>query len=182
MAKEIINIKDKSFKIFIEEAKIKVKVKELAERINKDYEGKSPIILVVLRGALIFGADLFKELNYQFKLSIISAKSYHGELESSGEVKVHFFDSTFENKDIIIVEDIVDTGQTIFELVHKLKLFNPNSIEVASFLSKPNSRKKDVNIKYLGYEIPNYFVIGYGLDYDEQGRGLKDIYSLDTNK
>lgn len=173
-----IKLHDMSFKIFISEEQIKEKVKEIANRINNDYAGKNPSLLVVLKGGMIFASDLMREITIGCSLDIISAKSYGSEMESSGSVALKHFDNDFTNKDIIIVEDIIDTGLTIKTLKEDILKHNPASLEVASFLSKPEARTVNVDIKYVGFEIPKFFVVGYGLDYAEFGRELKDIYIL----
>ncbi len=174
-----VKLHDMSFKIFISEEQIKGKVKEIANRINNDYIGKNPTLLVVLKGGMIFASDLVREITIGCSLDIIRAKSYGNEMESSGSVALKHFDNDFANKDIIIVEDIIDTGFTIKTLIEDIQKQNPASLEVASILSKPEARTVKVDVKYTGFEIPKYFVVGYGLDYAEYGRELKDIYILD---
>lgn len=174
-----VKLHDMSFKIFISEEQIKKKVKEIANRINYDYVGKNPTLLVVLKGGMIFAADLMREITIGCSLDIIRAKSYGSEMESSGSVALKHFDNDIANKDIIIVEDIIDTGLTIKTLIEDILEQNPASLQVASFLSKPEARTVNIDIKYVGFEIPKFFVVGYGLDYAEYGRELKDIYILD---
>jgi len=175
---KIVQLNDKKFKIYLSEDEILIKVKELADRINKDYAGKTPTMLIVLKGAMLFASDLIRKLKIGCKLEVISAKSYGSDMESSGLVKLKYIESNFKNSDIIIVEDIIDSGLTIKTLTDELKKYGPASIEVASILSKPQARKEDVQIKYTGFEISNLFVVGYGLDYAELGRELRDIYIL----
>ncbi|MBX3044356.1 MAG: hypoxanthine phosphoribosyltransferase [Candidatus Kapabacteria bacterium] len=177
---ERIVIQDKVFKKFITKFEIDASVKKLASRINRDYEGKSPTILAVMKGAMLFTADLMRHINLPCELEVISAKSYGTGMATSGDVKIADFGAKFSGKDIIIVEDIVDTGLTLKALFHNIMLHNPASLEAAAILSKPDSREVEVSLKYTGIEIPPYFVVGYGLDYAEKGRNLSDIYILDN--
>jgi hypoxanthine phosphoribosyltransferase len=174
-------IKDKNFKILIESDIIQEAVQKIADSIRTDYADRIPTFLVVLKGALFFAADLIRAYKNPCRLELISAKSYGTEMSSSGMVKIKSLEENFQGKDIIIVEDIIDSGLTIRTLIDKLQAFNPASIEAAAIISKPNARKVDIEIKYVGIEIPDLFVIGYGLDYAEQGRELRDIYILDEN-
>lgn len=174
-------INDKKFKILIESDKIQETVQKIADRMKTDYADRIPTFLVVLKGALFFAADLIRAYNSPCRLELISAKSYGSEMSSSGTVTIKSFEENFHGKDIVIVEDIVDSGLTIRTLMDKLKEFNPASLEAAAIISKPSARKVDVEIKYVGMEIPELFVIGYGLDYAEQGRELKDIYILNED-
>lgn len=177
---EHIVIKDKVFRKFIEKSEIEASVSKLASRINLDYSGKTPVFLVVMKGAMLFAADLIRYINIPCEIEVISAKSYGTNMASSGDVKIADFGARFTGKDIIVVEDIVDTGLTIKALFHNIMLHNPTSLSVATILSKPDSRQVEVDCKYVGIEIPPYFVVGYGLDYAEYGRNLPDIYILDN--
>lgn len=174
-----IKLNDKNFKLYLSADEIQRKVKEIAAQINIDYKDKVPTILIVLKGALIFASDLIRNLQIRCKIEVISAKSYGESMESSGMVKLKYLENNFKYNDIIIVEDIVDSGLTIKTLIEELEKYSPNTIEVASILSKPEARTVDVNTRYIGFEIPKLFVVGYGLDYSELGRELKDIYILD---
>jgi hypoxanthine phosphoribosyltransferase len=172
-------IKDKRFRILIEKSEIDVAVKKLADRINIDYAGKSPTFLVVLKGAMLFAADLIRYINLPCELEVMSAKSYGTNITSSGDVKLADFGAKFAGKDIIIIEDIVDTGLTLKALYRNILVHNPASLAAAAIVSKPEARQVEVELKYAGIEIPPYFVVGYGLDYAEEGRNLADIYILD---
>lgn len=174
-------INDTKFKTFIEAEVIQNAVQKIADKMKTDYADKIPTFIVVLKGALFFAADLMRSYNNPCRLEFISAKSYGTEMSSSGIVKIKSLEENFHGKDIVIVEDIVDSGLTISTLIDKLKAYNPASIEAAAIISKPSARKIDIDIKYIGIEIPELFVIGYGLDYAEQGRELKDIYILDED-
>ncbi len=174
----MIQLKDKTFKLFIDEKTIQVRVSQIAADINKDYAGKKPVFLVMLKGAFLFAADLLKQINVPCEVIFVRLKSYHG-TSSTGKVNVLMpVQDDIEGRDIIIVEDIVDSGKTLQEFIPLLKEKNPASIKVASFLFKPKSFQYDISINYTGFEISNEFVVGYGLDYDELGRNLPAIYQV----
>lgn len=175
---ETVQIKDKRFGVYITSKQIQERVNEIAQAINKDYAGKNPIIIGVLNGSFIFCADLFREIEVPAEVSFIRMASYEG-TTSSGEVKqiLGLSDNVFK-REIIIVEDIIDSGLTMKNILNHFKERGAKSVEVASLLVKPGSMKNKVEIKYCGFEIPDAFVVGYGLDYDKQGRNLKDIYQL----
>ncbi len=171
-----IALNGKVFHKFISRDIIKDTVSKIACQINKDYESKTPVFLIVLKGSVFFGADLLREINLECSMETIRAKSYGKEMHSSGKVDLFIENLNLKGKDLIIVEDIVDSGLTLKTLIERIKETNPASIEVASFLFKPDSVEVDLNIKYIGIKIPSDFVLGYGLDYAELGRNLQDIY------
>ena len=168
----------KKFELFIPKSQINLIVEELACRINKDYQGKKPVFLLVLKGSIFFASDLLRKVSLDCVVETVSANSYGAYMKSSGEVNLILTKLDITGKEVIIVEDIIDTGLTISKLIENLKLFNPESVEVVALLSKPGMRKVKVNVKYIGKEIPSRFVIGYGLDYSEHGRNLPSIYAL----
>ena len=174
-------IKNKVFKKIIRIDKIEETVKTIATKINADYKNKKPLFIIVLKGSIFFASDLLRHINLSCQIDAISAKSYGYSMTSTGQVKLTVPDIDIKDKDVIIIEDIVDTGYTISKLIDRLKLSNPSSLEVAAFLSKPTARKIKVDVKYIGIEIPPDFVIGYGLDYAEEGRQLPEVYSLNEN-
>lgn len=178
---ERISINDKAFKVFISQEEIEKAVKSIADRINNDYAGKTPLFLLTLKGAVFFAVDLLKQIQLDCEIETISAKSYGSEMTSSGNVKVKNLDARIKGRDIIILEDIIDSGFTIKALLEELSKQEPNSIEVATFLSKPEMLKTNVSVKYVGIEIPPRFVVGYGLDYAEKGRQYPVIYILDED-
>jgi hypoxanthine phosphoribosyltransferase len=175
---DIVTIKDKSFKPFISEEDLQDSIKKVAQTINADYHGKTPIFLGVLNGSFMFIGDLLKSVNVECFVSFVKLASYEG-TESTGKVnELIGLTEDIENKDIILVEDIVDTGNTLEKLHDILSSKNPKSIKIATLLYKPEAYKKSYNIDYVGLEIPNAFVLGYGLDYDGLGRNLNSIYVL----
>jgi hypoxanthine phosphoribosyltransferase len=173
-----VKIKDKEFVVMITSDKVQAQVRSIAQQINNDYRGKTPIFLGVLNGAFMFMADLFKTVNCECELSFIKISSYSG-TASTGELKnIIGLKENISGRDIIIVEDIVDTGDTAKYLFDELKKQNPASVKLATFLFKPQALRQKLKPDYVGFEIPPAFVIGYGLDYDGYGRNLNDIYVL----
>ncbi len=174
----MLTIKDKIFEPFISKTKIANKIEWLAQKINQDYIGKKPLFISVLNGAFIFSADLIRALPIDVEITFIKVSSY-AELQSTGNVteliglKENIFD-----RDIVLIEDIVDTGETLAHLQELFKNLGPKSVKVVALLHKPEAQKKAAAPDYIGFEIPSKFVVGYGLDYDGLGRGLPEIYQL----
>lgn len=163
-------------KILITEEQLKVKVEELAANINEDYKEKDPVFVVILKGSFVFAADLFKNIKLKAAIDFMVVSSYASGTESSGNVKIiKDLAQPIEGKDIIIIEDIVDTGYTLNNLVKILKERNPASIEICSCVDKPERRVVPVDVKYKGFEVENEFIVGYGLDYAEKYRNLPFI-------
>ncbi len=175
---EIITVHDKQFKITYQFAEIKRGIESLAERINKDYHGKTLTMLIVLKGAMPFAVDLLKYLNLDVIIETISAKSYGIGMISSKDVHITPSDLDVREKEVLIVEDIADTGHTLAALVELLKEQNPKSIEIAALFSKPEARETEIDVKYIGFEIEPKFIVGYGLDYAERGRHYPAVYTL----
>ena len=174
----VVKIKDKTFKTSIPEAEILKKVKVVADRINKDYEGKTPVFLAVLNGSFIFAADLMRMITIPSEISFVKYASYEG-TSSTGSMKTLMgINQELEGRHVVIVEDIVDSGFTMAHMIEDLKKHNPASVEICSLLVKPGNLKVDLDINYAVMEIPNDFIVGYGLDYDQEGRNLRDIYTI----
>lgn len=175
---ETLKILDKEFVPFIKSDELQTRIKELGLELTNDYKGKRPVFLGVLNGCFRFVADLIQHVDLSCEVSFIKLSSYSG-TESTGQVKaLTGLPLNLEGRDIIVVEDIVDTGTTIQYLVETLESHNPSSIKIATLLYKPDAYKKEVPIDYTGFSIPNLFVVGYGLDYDEMGRNLNEIYQI----
>jgi len=175
---QTIQVKDKSFSLFIPEDKILKEVKRIAAQINKDYEGQEPVFLAVLNGSFIFAADLLKEVNLPCEISFVKLASYQG-VSTTGEIReVIGLNTDLTGRPVIIVEDIVDTGLTMAHMLEELKKQNPASIDICALLLKPGKMQVDLDIKYCCLQIPNDFIVGYGLDYDGYGRNTRDIYTL----
>jgi len=174
-----ITIDGKTFEEIISKDELEKIVSELSKKINEDYEGKNPIIVAVLDGSFIFAADLIRKFEFDHLFRFVKLTSYHG-MDSTGKIKYHLeLDLDLENKDILIIEDIVDSGLTLNQYTKKLATKNPKSIQICSLLSKPKALKhKDLDVKYCGKEIDDEFVIGYGLDWDYKARHLPAIYQL----
>lgn len=172
----MITIKDKQFDLFISCEQIEEKVAALAEKMNKDYAGSTPLLIGILNGAFIFAADLVRHLTFPHEIHFGKFSSYQG-MDTTGKVKELIGLSVdLTGRDVIIVEDIVDTGITMSELVPKFKAKGAKSVEIACLLMKPGKLSVPLEVKYCAMEIPNEFIVGYGLDYDDLGRNYKDIY------
>lgn len=178
MKSEVVRVNDRFFKKYISAEQIAVAIGEIAEKINRDFANDSIMLLVVLKGSMIFAADLVRKITIPCSIETVRARSYGHGMETSGKVELDFTAIDFKNKNIIIVEDIVDSGLTLTALIEWLLKENPASVHVAALLSKPEARRTDVEVKYCGIEIPPRFVVGYGLDYAEYGRNLPEIYVL----
>ncbi|HSV11992.1 MAG TPA: hypoxanthine phosphoribosyltransferase [Hanamia sp.] len=173
-----LKVHDKEFIPYITSEQIEEQVTRVAAEINKDYQGKKPLFIAILNGAFIFAADLFKRINVEAEICFIKLASYKG-VKSTGKVITAIgLDAELYNRDVIIIEDIVDTGKTLSQFLPQLEHHHPASLKVASLLHKPSATVHSINIDYLGFTIPDKFVVGYGLDYDGLGRNLKEIYQL----
>lgn len=178
MQKSQVTVHDKRFELFIAQKEIFKQVEFLGDVISNDYKDKKPLFLGVLNGAFMFASDLMKAVEIPAEISFIKVASYQG-MESQGQIK-ELLGLNVEVKDrhVLVVEDIVDSGLTMEGIINNLKEKGAASIEVVSLLVKPECLKRDIHVKYTGFEIPEKFVVGYGLDYDGLGRNLKDIYQL----
>lgn len=173
-----IQIKDKTFAVSIKEEEILKEVDRVAEEINRDLAGKNPLFLSVLNGSFMFTADLMKRITIPCEISFVKLASYQG-VASTGVIKeVIGVNEELKGRCIVIVEDIVDTGLTMQRLLETLGTRSPKEIHIASLLVKPEKLKVDLNIEYACMNIPNDFIVGYGLDYDGLGRNYKDIYTV----
>ena len=175
---ESVIIKDKRFEVSISAATIELRIKELGAKLNEDLKNTRPIFVSVLNGSFMFAADLFREINMEAEITFIRVSSYSG-TQSTGTVKsVVGIKENLEGRTVVIIEDIVDTGDTAIYLVDEIKKQNPERVLFASLLLKPEALRHPIKIDYIGFEVPNDFLVGYGLDYDGLGRNLKDIYKL----
>lgn len=177
----IIKVKDKSFAVTISERAIKSQIKRIAEKINRDYEGKEPVFLAVLNGSFIFAADLLREINLPCEISFVKLASYEGTNTTGNIREVIGLNIDITGRPVIIVEDIVDTGLTMAHMLDTLKGQNPESIDICTLLLKPSKLQVKLDIRYCCKQIPDDFVVGYGLDYDGFGRNTKDIYTIIQN-
>ncbi|MCI6671363.1 MAG: hypoxanthine phosphoribosyltransferase [Prevotella sp.] len=173
-----VRIKDKTFETSIPEAEILASVKRVADRINADMAEKNPLFLAILNGSFMFASDLMKQISIPCEISFVKLASYEG-TESSGRIKeILGLSENIEGRHVVIVEDIVDTGSTMKQMLETLEAHKPASLHISTLLLKPGKLQVPLNIEYVAMEIPNDFIVGYGLDYDQQGRNLKDIYTL----
>ncbi|HEV2831301.1 MAG TPA: hypoxanthine phosphoribosyltransferase [Hanamia sp.] len=174
----LIKVHDKEFVPYLTSEEIEEQVQRVAEEINKDYVGKKPLFIAILNGAFIFAADLLKKVNVEAEICFIKLASYKG-VKSTGKVITAIgLDIELYDRDIIIVEDIVDTGKTLSQFLPQIEHQHPASLKIAALLHKPDAMVHPIKIDYLGFTIPNKFVVGYGLDYDGLGRNIKEIYQL----
>jgi hypoxanthine phosphoribosyltransferase len=176
---ERIKLKDKEFQLSIPESKIKEVIKDIALKINQDLKDEEPpLFLGILNGAFMFMADLFKELEINCEVSFVKLASYQG-TNSTGNVKQLIgLNENLSGRNVIIVEDIIDTGLTMNKIIKQVKGFDPAYVRIATLLYKPEACQEKVPMDYVGMEIPNDFIVGYGLDYDGLGRNYKDIYKV----
>lgn len=173
-----VKIKDKSFGISLTEAEIKERVKAVAAQISKDMAGKNPLLLAVLNGSFIFASDLMREMTIPCEISFVKLASYQGTTSTGKVHEVIGINENLAGRTVVIVEDIVESGTTMQRMIESLGTRNPESVRICTLFFKPEKLKVDLRLDYVAFEIPNDFIVGYGLDYDQQGRGLKDIYTL----
>ncbi len=174
----MIQLNDKSFDVFIQEKEILKEISDLANRINTDYKGQEVTFIAILNGAFMFAADLLKSITIPCEISFVKVSSYHGTTSTGRVDELIGLNTDLENKHVIILEDIVDTGITIDKIITLLGSESLKSVKVCTLLYKPASFLGKKAPDYVGFSIPNAFVVGYGLDYDEKGRNLREIYQL----
>ena len=175
---QTIQVKDKTFAVSIPESEIKQQIKRVAVEITRDYSGSQPVFLAVLNGSFIFAADLLREVDLPCEISFVKLASYQG-TSSTGEIReVIGLNIDITGRPVIIVEDIVDTGLTMAHMIETLQSHNPASIDLCTLLFKPTKLQVSLDVRYCCKEIPDDFVVGFGLDYDGFGRNTKDIYTI----
>lgn len=173
-----ITVKDKQFAPYLSEEAIRARIAEMGKTLTAELKDSNPLFISILNGAFIFAADLIREIDTPCEISFVKLASYHG-TESSGEVKTLLgIDKDIKDRVVVIVEDIVDTGNTLSAFMPTLKALHPKKILLVSLLFKPKALQHPLTVDYTGFEIPNDFIVGYGLDYDGYGRNLKDIYKI----
>ena len=178
---EQITVIDKTFEVSIKETTIKQRIRELAQQMSRDLDGKNPLFLAVLNGAFIFAADLMREMTIPCEISFVKLASYQGTTSTGSIKEVIGINEDLSGRTVVIVEDIVESGLTIKRMMEQLGTRNPASVQVCTLFFKPEKLKEDLKLDYVAFSIPNDFILGYGLDYDQQGRQLKDVYSLIHN-
>jgi hypoxanthine phosphoribosyltransferase len=174
----IIKVHDKEFTPWMTANQISVRVKELAQLINIDYEEKKPLFIAILNGSFIFAADLFKQVTIDAEICFIKLVSYKGTKSTGNVITSIGLDESLQDRHVIILEDIIDTGKTLHDFLPQIYNQQPASVNVCSLLHKPDATLYPLNIKYLGFSIENKFVLGYGLDYDGLGRNIPELYQL----
>lgn len=174
----IIQVLDKQFEPYITAQQISEQVEKLGKQLNADYAGKKPLFIAILNGSFMFAADLFKQLEVDAEICFIKLASYKGTKSTGNVITSIGLDMPLQDRHVVIVEDIVDTGKTLHEFLPQLVNQQPASLKIATLLHKPEALKYPLDIDYLGFSVPNKFLLGYGLDYDGLGRNLKEIYQL----
>ena len=175
---DAISVNDKIFVPFLSHEAINARVAEIAQLINADYKGKRPLFLGILNGSFIFAADLFRQLTIEAEISFIKLASYKGTSTTGHVVTAIGLEEDLTGRHVIIIEDIIDTGKTLFSFLPEIMHRQPASLAIATFLTKPSALKYAVKADYNAFEIEDKFVVGYGLDYDGYGRNLPDLYIL----
>lgn len=173
-----IALHDKVFEVYLEESQIEKRIADMADQISKDYEGKRPLFLSILNGSFMFAASLLKKLQIDSEISFVKVASYQGTETTGDHTELIGLNEDISNRHILILEDIVDTGLTIQSLKRMLTDQNPASLEVTTLFSKPEALQVDLMLKYVGFEIPKYFVVGFGMDYNGLGRNLSSVYKI----
>lgn len=173
-----IQVLDKTFEPYLKEAAIQAKITELAGQLNKDYAGMRPLFLSILNGSFLFTSDLFKQITIEAEVSFIKLASYKGTSSTGNVITAIGLDTNVKDRHIVILEDIIDTGKTLHHYLPQLDSMQPASVKIAVLLNKKEALQYPVQVDYACFDIPNKFVVGYGLDYDGLGRNSKDIYQL----
>lgn len=173
-----VKLHDKTFDIYLSEATIQQKVAELAVTLNKEYEGRKPLFIAILNGSFMFAADIFKHLTIDAEICFIKLASYRGMKSTGNVITAIGLDHDLYDRDVVILEDIVDTGKTLHEFLPQLHHQQPRSFAIVTLLHKSEATRYPITIAHVGFAIPDKFVVGYGLDYDGLGRNLKEIYQL----
>lgn len=173
-----IRVHDKQFEPYLTAEEIALRIKMVAQQINQDYAGKKPLFIAILNGSFMFASDLFKEITIDAEICFIKLASYKGTKSTGHVITAIGLDMDIIGREIIIVEDIVDTGKTLSEFLPQIHHQQPASVKIVALLQKPDAMVYPVKIDYLGFTIPNKFVVGYGLDYDGLGRNIREIYRL----
>ncbi len=173
-----IQIHDKIFVPYLSQTEIEEAITKLAEKISQDYAGRSPLFLPILNGSFMFAAELFKSITIPSEICFIKLASYKGTTSSGHIVSSIGLDTDIKNKDVIVVEDIVDTGKTLNQFLPQLENMQPASLKIAALLHKPEATTHEIRLDYNCFKIPNKFVVGFGLDYDGLGRNIASLYQL----
>src|SRR3984893_9667867 len=174
----LIRVHDKNFEPFLTAAEVESAIQKIAGQLNKDYSGNRPLFIAILNGAFMFAADLFKKLTIEAEICFIKLASYKGTKSTGHVITAIGLDIDLIHRHVVIIEDIVDTGKTLSKFLPQLNNQQPASLKICALLHKPEAAVYPIKIDYLGFSIPNKFVVGYGLDYDGLGRNIPEIYKL----
>lgn len=174
----IIRVHDKDFEPYLPAEKITEKIQEIARHVDRDYAGKKPLFVAILNGSFMFASDLFKAITIESEICFIKLASYKGTKSSGQVITAIGLDTDMHGRHVIILEDIVDTGKTLSEFLPQLEHQQPASLKIAALLHKPEATVYPISVDYLGFSVPNKFLLGYGLDYDGLGRNIPSIYKL----
>jgi hypoxanthine phosphoribosyltransferase len=174
----LIRVNNKNFEPYLTAAEIESAIQKLADQLNKDYTGKRPLFIAILNGSFMFASDLFKKLTIEAEICFIKLASYRGTKSSGHVVTAIGLDIDLIRRHVVIIEDIVDTGKTLEQFLPQLNYQQPSSLKICALLHKPEATVYPIKIDYLGFSIPNKFVVGYGLDFDGLGRNIPEIYQL----
>jgi len=174
----LIRVNNKNFEPYLTAAEIGSAIQKLADQLNKDYAGKRPLFIAILNGSFMFASDLFKKLTIEAEICFIKLASYRGTKSSGHVVTAIGLDIDLIHRHVVIIEDIVDTGKTLEQFLPQLNYQQPSSLKICALLHKPEATVYPIKIDYLGFSIPNKFVVGYGLDFDGLGRNIPEIYKL----
>jgi hypoxanthine phosphoribosyltransferase len=174
----MIQVHDKAFEPYLTAEAINGRIQKIAEQINKDYDGKSPLFIAILNGSFMFASDLFKAISIEAEICFIKLASYKGTKSSGHVITAIGLDIDLIGRHVIVLEDIVDTGKTLSEFLPQLEHQQPASMRIAALLHKPEATVYPITVDYLGFSVPNKFLLGYGLDYDGLGRNIPSIYKL----
>ena len=173
-----IHVHDKVFEPYLSEEAIKSRIQAIAGQLNQDYAGKRPLFIAILNGSFMFASDLFKEISIEAEICFIKLASYKGTKSSGHVITAIGLDTDLIGRDVVVLEDIVDTGKTLSEFLPQLEHQQPASLRIAALLHKPEATVYPIAVDYLGFAVPNKFLLGYGLDYDGLGRNIPSIYKL----
>lgn len=176
MNKQIL---DKPFKPYLTSSEIGIAIQKIADQINLDYQDKNPLFIAILNGSFIFASDLFKKINVPAEISFIKLASYQGTKSTGNVITAIGLETDLFDRHVVVLEDIIDTGKTLSAFLPQLQHQQPKSLKVCTLLHKKEATKYPIDIDYLGFEIPNLFVVGYGLDYNGYGRNLDQIMQID---
>jgi hypoxanthine phosphoribosyltransferase len=173
-----ITLLDKEFELFLPAEKIQAQVQSIADKMNAELKDEDVIFIGILNGAFMFASDLLRKISFDAQVSFVKLTSYHGTASSGMVKRLIGINEDLKDKTVVIVEDIIDTGNTIESIIHQIKGFRPRQVFIASLLLKPEFYSKDIRLDYIGFRIPREFVVGYGLDYQGYGRNLRNLYKI----